>query len=457
MEDLLFGFLVFCVAFALALLTATFLWRLPVRPRGWRWIAVHGAHAFGCLVLVLLLNGVPGYFGENADVYARLSLVPGGSTDPAPRPFLLIDNSRDKQLVPDPDGNMEDSSVLVITHRARLARLLTRLAQEQAHIAQVVVDIAFTDPSPADSALRESILALAAQRKIMIARTPLPNTPLLSFGSDVMADATERTQEGLIAWHSIVRDGEPSLPYALYLRLNDRASHPFFLSLHRERPAEGPGLVYAGFMPTWKHLPAAHNAEEETGMDDMAMPIGHALDAGWARLSRQLHEATSVNAPVVFIGEFPDAPGEVSVDRQRTFLGEETGSSLLIDLYHEIEDGTHRVDPLSLIICFVVLFGCTWGVFRMAWKRSPETPPGSFGGIVRKFLMDRIEDLVPVIILLITAYGLREWAGRQMNLVPLMIYFVMLIGLAKAMARLRIREMEAKARTMGGHATTTGP
>lgn len=429
------AFVIFAAALLLALVPTAVIWRTPHRPRGWRYAALLGGHGFACLVLLLLLNGQPGYFGENADVQTKLALF--DSPKEARQPFVLIDNSGNKQVVPDPDGNAEDSTVRVVTDRAKLTRLLQRFAAHQEDFAQVVVDIAFTDSSPNDSALREAVLDLAMHQKVLLARAVEENTPLLRFGSDVMADVTENEQDGLIAWHNAARDEGHSLPYALYLRLHQRKAERFTLGLWKECGPGGCRLVYGGFMPTWAYLPTVPDPEQELAPDALAMPIGHALDMGWPRLLRQLRAHDGARKAVVFIGEFPAMAHEGSTDQHRTFLGESRGSAMLIGLHHEIGNGAHVLNGLTLLGLFAALVFCTWLVIARAWQPKKQAPPKGFAAMVLNYVWDAIKTVIPLFVLVFIACLIRRVTGQQMNLIPMLIYFITLIGLVKAVRKAR--------------------
>ncbi|MEO8591182.1 MAG: hypothetical protein ABI432_17520 [Flavobacteriales bacterium] len=438
METIVNALVLFVATLMLVGVTLWILWREPKAPKGRRWWTLVGTHALFCLVLVLLLNGLPGFFDGNAELYERMNLFGDRKDNTTQRPFVLIDNSGNKQLVPDPDGNLEDSTMLVVTDRARLARLLQRLAAHQELIAQVVVDIAFTAPSLQDSLLREAVLDLAVHKKVLLARAAEENTPLLRFGEDAMADVTERTQEDRIAWHRSAREEGPSLPYALHLRLHERAAKPFTLGLWTENGKGCWQLVYPGFMPTWTYLPGGVGSDDDVAPDDLPMPIGHALDAGWPRLLRRLQASQPTGSPIVFIGEFPEVPGEGSIDRHRTFVGEQTGSAMLIDLFHEIENDAHVVKGSTLLGLYAALCISTWFVFSRAWPKGREQPPSTFGGIVRKHVWTGIKDVLIGLVLLGTAWTLRWCTGQQMNLAPVFIYFVALMSLVEGLRRLRV-------------------
>lgn len=441
MEAIVNALVLFGVSLLLALAPAAALWRLPQRPKPIRFALLLCYHALFCLLGVLLLNGLPGYFVENTEVYAKLELLQDRDERPE-RPFILIDNSGNKQLVPDPEGNLEDSTVVVVTDRTKLARLLQRLAAKQELIAQVVVDIRFVEPSAADSSLREAVLDLAAHGKILLARAHEGNTDRLDFGADVMADVTAYEQEDLLVWYRSAREEGHALPYALYLRLHRRTAEPFALGLWKESGEGGPTrLVYPGFMPTWSHLPKVN--DEAMGPDRLPMPIGHALDAGWSRLLRRLDTAGEGMEPVVFIGEFPLRANEASVDLHRSYAGTSTGSAMLVDLYHEMERGAHVVKGRSLMGLFIALLLCSWFVFTRAWPRTSEPPPVTFSAIVRKHVEDALKGAGPLLVLIAVAWWMRAAADQQMNLAPALIYFVVLMGLVGAVRRVRQRKLDA--------------
>lgn len=398
-----------------------------------RWSATL-VHALVCLFALQVFNAWPGYFVANQEVYGVLNEWPFNAVTRSHelRPFVLIDNSGNKMLVPDSTGNAEDSTVLVLTDRAKLARLLTRLAQHPDAFAQVVCDITFEEASPHDAQLRDAIRELAVHKKILLAQGNDPNTSALQFNEGVMAAVTEEEQQGLIAWHTLMRNDAPTLPYALYRRLHQRTTTPLFAGLLWETGPSGGMPVFGGFVPTWAYLPAAQTVQP--GEDDVpvpaapVMPLGHALDLGWDRLLHHL------NAPgsVIFIGEFPgEGTARNITDTHRTFSGAYQGGHLLIDLFHELEQGAHRLRFFNLLTQYLLLLGCSALAFRRVWDVPMQEPTknGATWALIRAVLWKGVKDAFPLMLLLFSAFLLRVLFGQYVNMGALFIYFLALIGL----------------------------
>lgn len=447
--------LAFLIALAVAAAWLGLVKRMGPGPAIWRIALVTVAHTLFCLVLLLGLNAFAGRFGQNEQGYTISAELTSHNAPPSGRPFILIDNSGDKELLPDPLGNEEDSTSIVLTDRRKLTRLFHLLANEQAAIAHVVCDITFVDSTAHDVALRNALLPLVTQGKLMLARGPVPNCRTLTFNDTVMADATEELQSGLIAWHRLVKNGRPGIPYALYQRLRGSSAKPLPLGFLQEIAADG-GTSYAfpGFMPTWDHLPAppvrtdALAPATGTSSDDGPVPIGFAAGAGWSLVQARIHGAGPV-LPVVFIGDFPRA-ADAGTDMHRTFSGTHYGGHLLISLFHDLDHGAHIVrgglllfEGIMLLLCTLLVFAKAWYPWASAgrWDIFPKTTTEpTTAGLMARFLWKSFLGTLPLLVFLASAVVLHFCFGQYANLGVLVVHFAMLNALFGHLHKFRWKE-----------------
>lgn len=456
MDALAFLLAVFAVAFLLALPWAFLLRAVPARPPVLPALLVILAHGAFCTLGLLVLNSVPGYFGKNREMYSIVGPGEPSARDEGGAParrFIAIDNTLDKTLVTDSLADEGEGALLAITHRGKLAQLLHKLAAVHERVGLVVCDITFTTPSPDDQALSEAILALAEHHKILVAKGPSDNAPLLNFNDDAMADATEALQEGMIAWHALRKNGRSSIPYAMLERLDGWKPEPARFGFITERRGAESRTAFPGFMPLWTGLGATQHSEGPFNRDDDALSIGYAIGAGWPLLESRLG-ATGEPLPVVFIGEFPPARHRrMEGDVHATFLGNHRGGELLIALYRDLALGAHLVRCRALLFQFLVLSLVSGLVFRRAWfrpcalrNRKPEADSSSDAGFVRMlggYLLGHLRNQLPLLLFLIIMFVFRRLFGLSPNMAGLLGYLLILNDLAGRIGDARFKKEAA--------------
>jgi len=138
-------------------------------------------------------------------------------------------------------------------------------------------------------------------------------------------------------------------------------------------------------MPAWDQLPASVAvaskdplvSDQQTRLDDLPMPLGFALGAGWPLLLSQL-DSTAGKEPIVFIGEFPieQQPGAAK-DIHTTFRGSFRGGHLLMALFNELGNDAHVLKGWMLAFEFILFAGLSFLVFRKAWSPLVPKPGGA--------------------------------------------------------------------------------
>ncbi|HVF80770.1 MAG TPA: hypothetical protein VM884_02510 [Flavisolibacter sp.] len=135
--------------------------------------------------------------------------------------FILVDNSFDKELVLNPEGDEEDSTVIAITNRRKLVDFLRLLNNNISKVDLVVGDIGFDLPTESDSVLQQELLKLSAENKLLLSIVP-QNKERRSLGlrENVYGSVSEEGAGKLFVSHTIKQDGYFSLPYKLYAYLD---------------------------------------------------------------------------------------------------------------------------------------------------------------------------------------------------------------------------------------------
>ena len=149
--------------------------------------------------------------------------------------FVLVDNSFDKELILNPEGDEEDSTTLTITSRRKLAAFLHLLNSNSKLVDMVMVDIGFDLETEEDSLLQQQLLKLSAENKLLLSFVPFRNK-ILRLPAHVYGHVVEEGSDKLFVSHTIKQNDHYSLPYKLYSYLNGlHAGEPFFFkSMIRE-------------------------------------------------------------------------------------------------------------------------------------------------------------------------------------------------------------------------------
>lgn len=160
--------------------------------------------------------------------------------------FILVDNSLDKELVLNPEGDEDDSTTVTITDRRKLGAFLGLLQSRKDLVDLVVADIDFTPaairPTADDSALQAGLLALSAENKLLLSVVPgVKSRQDPGFQANVYGNVSEEGAGKLFVSHTIHQNGYFSLPYKLYAYLNGLTTGEptFYGSLLKETDAAG--------------------------------------------------------------------------------------------------------------------------------------------------------------------------------------------------------------------------
>lgn len=346
--------------------------------------------------------------------------------------FILINTSKANYLLPDSVHEGENAS-RVITDRKLISAVLQTLARSKENVDLVVCDLVFPDRTPFDTGLRNELLRFYDERKILLASGTTKNTPELQFQDDVMADASQKMQDGKIAYYNIFTDSRAGIPYAMYERIQQANHHGLALGLGYETSRTGIGITYDGFIPLlrfydeqtlYADLDGISDASHAPGLQDLGFL---ATDFG-SDFLKTILAARKQNGKrnIIFIGNFDK---DHSLDVHRTSQGALTGPTILINLFYEIEQHRHyvRVWPiLFLCLCFA---GLTFFIILRVTKPKHPAPKNRSGK--RNFILipfvaigEIVAEEWHFIVFSLLIFILDYYFEYPVNLMPLIPYFV---------------------------------
>ncbi|HWR34185.1 MAG TPA: hypothetical protein VN451_11690 [Chitinophagaceae bacterium] len=384
--------------------------------------------------------------------------------------FLLIDNSFDKMLLPNPEGDESDSTALVLTNRKSLVSFLNLVNEHTNDVDLVVIDMGFSHTSPDDTALESSLLQLYADNKILLSINPNDQDAIRMIKNPaVYGNISEKGKENLFTSHSIYKDGYYSLPYKIYCLMNERTpGHLLFnKELFQERTASGrSSLNINTFFPEFNMTnerifrgevnrlgPNVH-PDQNKGLETssriyfyLSQPLSPGGREEFIDNLRQRKKAGRKN--IIFIGAFASAEEDV----HQTLYGDLHGTTIILNVLYSLEKKKHTLRfgyiffllagyfILSLILFYKGLgihfkFPQSWKIeerlFPSIKKKSKQTNNKANkqpDGIVTWFqnLLHFIFDFIfvkelPITLLLIFSIIVQFFFGQWPNILPLLIY-----------------------------------
>lgn len=208
-------------------------------------------HAAVLTVLTVFLFNQPSWSWSNQT--ALIQDVAGRGSHPEAYQyirdrFILVDNSADKELVPNPEGDEDDSTTVAVTDRRKLTAFLQLLGEHKDLVDLVVADIDFRPHkttglvTATDSLLQGELLTLSADNKLLLSVVPEKQSPQdLGLQANVYGNVSEEGSGKLFVSHTVYQNGYFSLPYKLYAHLNGLTTDEPYLrgSLLKETDTAG--------------------------------------------------------------------------------------------------------------------------------------------------------------------------------------------------------------------------
>jgi hypothetical protein len=348
--------LLFSHAFVLTILTI-FLFNKPF----WNWSNQTG-----------LIQNVPSH-EENQEAYKYIR-----------DNFILVDNSFDKELILNPEGDEDDSTTIVLTNRRKLAQFLQLLNANLHHVDLVVGDIGFDLATADDTLLQQEFLKLSAENKLLLSIVP-GNKNVLALRENVYGHVVEEGSEKLFVSHTIKQGAYYSLPYKLYCYLNGlHADEPFlFESLLKENDtaASETNTVSNTFFPDFfitdeEHLkgrispgnnPVSLDMEEGVESGDhtfyyLSEPLSQSGTVEFANNLKQRKQKGQKN--IIFLGTF-SSPTE---DVHQTIYTDLHGSTIILNIFYALQLQRHHLTFLFILILFIGYSAISWVLIYRSLK-----------------------------------------------------------------------------------------
>lgn len=416
-------------------------------------IVVHGiVIAF----LTIFIFSKPGWFFHES--YAAFLASPGTQTESARydsihNHFIFLDNSKDKQLIDDPDSDSRSNTSLVITNRETLKKATEVLADNVSMVDMVVYDIDLSIASPHDTSLRECMNILARvdspnSGKLLIASAPGDTlNHILNFPEWIYGNIAEQTNERLWVSHTILAD-KYSLPYKLHSAINKLKEPTSILgnSLLRETDSLNKTHYFTNtFQPLYtvtdeERLYGIHQAklnepvaatrnESETNtryLYNLSEIASFRKDEFIQMLANRKDEGKK---NIILIGTFT-SPDE---DVKMTLLGPLHGTVILLNVYAQLRDGGHHLELgyITLLCGFFIVISLMVfypAVNTPAWVTRLSNKVNSALGkhAVGKFLLatiDFLEDEFYLLMLVLLVWICNNYSNHSLNIIFLAIYF----------------------------------
>lgn len=272
--------------------------------------------------------------------------------------FLLIDNSFDKMLLPNPEGDESDSTALVVTNRRTLANFLHLLNEQSANVDLVIVDLGFNNKTSDDSLLKAEMLKLYAENKIILSLDPgHTETIRMIENPRAYGNISEKGKKNLFTSHSIFNDGYYSLPYRVYCILGNKTPGKLFFQnkLFREKSIiRRSGIAVNTFFPEFRMAnetllrgqevgstnSVLDNLEEGSVVDSrtyyyLSQPLSDLGKTEFVNNLQQRKKGGKKN--VIFIGAFA-SPDE---DIHQTFYGNLHGATIILNIIFSMQEKSH--------------------------------------------------------------------------------------------------------------------
>lgn len=271
--------------------------------------------------------------------------------------FLLVDNSFDKSLLPNPEGDENDSSSVVLTNRKSLTSFLQLLYEHITDVDLVVTDIGFTYKTTDDSLLQAAILQIYSEHKILLSIDPQQAGALRMIENPAAyGNISENAKEHLFTTHTVFKDGYYSLPYKIYSWLENKTPGQTFFgnNLFREKNANSKrGIALNTFFPQFRLTneqllmnkepdSPGSSADMEKGTETssrnyyyLSQPLSAAGHAEFVNNLQQRRQAGKKN--IVFIGSFASADEDI----HQTLYGELHGATILLNVVYSLYQKDH--------------------------------------------------------------------------------------------------------------------
>lgn len=281
--------------------------------------------------------------------------------------FVLVDNSFDKVLLPNPEGDEDDSTKYTITNRQLLYSFLKLMNKENRYVDLVVFDIGLDKETEYDSLLKQEMLNLVGDNKLLLSLDPpKQEKAFFSFNDNVYGSIREQGSENLYVSHTVKDNDYYSLPYKLYGLANRQKKLDgtrWNGHLLREQIKGIPYYGMATFSPEFKltneKLLMGYKESEGSGA---GLDIDHGYETSGRThyfLSQPLADTTEFvrnlqqrkaagKQNIIFMGSFA-SPEE---DLHDSMYGRLHGPTILLNIFYALQEQQHYISPWFVMLLF---------------------------------------------------------------------------------------------------------
>jgi uncharacterized membrane protein (Fun14 family) len=296
--------------------------------------------------------------------------------------FILIDNSLDKDLLPDEEHDPGDSLAFVITNRRKLGTFLQALYEKADVIDLVVCDIGFDRSTTFDTLVRDGFLPFAQAGKLILS-TPagLHKNPVISFPDSIYGNIREQTNELGFISHQIQQKGHISLPYKVYQHLHHSSINGAYLHdkvLREKKSGQANSWILNPFFPTFQITnekillqggfiaqdSITENMEEYPYFYYLGETSNVGLRQSFLQNLKKRHQKGMRN--IVLIGSYTSD----KEDTYATLFGPLHGPVILLNIIYALEKRSHQVG-IGLILLLISGYAL---IFYVLINRSLNIP-----------------------------------------------------------------------------------
>jgi len=278
--------------------------------------------------------------------------------------FILVDNFRDKQLIPDTENDSSYHLNEIITDRKKIASLLGILQNHINDVDLIVCDIGFETPSPDDSLLAARIHSIAGSGKLILSvNQGIHTNPAFQFNDSLYGNIREQTNDKLFVSHYIVSDRNNSLPFTIYSKLHGATTGSGWFGqalLHEKTGDKGQAWIANPFLPEFRIMDEQllWEGDEDSSSTLHKFFVGQIVAAsGSADFIQNLERRKRFHKKnIVLLGSF----GSDGEDVHQTLYRQLHGPVILLNIIYALERGQHRITWGFVIILLIGYSLISW-------------------------------------------------------------------------------------------------
>jgi hypothetical protein len=448
--------------------------RLHIRSRG-KFVLGVFVHALALTAITLLFcNRSALVFGEETKVIKTIGEMKEGRSHDGYQfvrdNFVLIDNSFDKTIIPNPAGTDGDNTGIVITDRKKLAALFHFANVHPDLIDMIVCDIGFPDTTADDHHLRREMdTALYDDKLLVSGNGTKEENPTFRFPASAVGDAAEQTSERQFITHTLTRGNAYSLPYKIYAWMYGATEADAYLwgRLLTEHRRDGTSAWAVNtFLPLFSMTDERRlESEYPSGPTLLVGEADTTTSAGWELrnlgylvspdgaqdLQDNLSQRkTQGKRNILLIGAFKGQDEDI----HKTIHGPLHGTTILLNLVFDLQKGEHIVTAWQVFILVVFFMLATLLVFYTIKHGSMvPKPPAKEKDDNKSPLMSAIKEYfflpIHMFALLIMGIVLIFLTHRTFNASLLILYFLAIEVYWKTLNKKNTKHHDAKAAATG--------